>query len=217
MTNVFPIGPAEDPLERAQRLLAEMPPELPEKTTVAAVVYDELERARIDGNFRIIEQELDAGAAAPASRDARIDPDDIRMFWVTLLLTGGFATAAFVASFAGQLAMAENTYLPSYLRFLVPLFIDLPIIAISLNILIFRRRGQSTLLSWSMLAGLTLISATINAVHVLARAGTLDGAPLTLPTALGAGVMAAAPLLVLLTWEELGRLAVRPIEKKALK
>lgn len=206
MSSAFPILPDPDEVQRALDLL-----ELHEEP----VIYDADERHRIDSNFVLIEQLLKTRPPSPVrgGSDARVDPDDIRLFWVTLGLTAFFATAAFVASFAGQYAMAANTYLPSYLRALVPLFIDLPIIVVSLSILIFRRRRQSVLISWILLATLTAMSSAINGVHVLASAGVLTGAPLTLPVTLGAAVMAGAPILVLVSWEELSRLAIKPIDK----
>jgi hypothetical protein len=210
--NVWPIRPTEgEELERAMALL-DAPAQEP-------VIYTPEEQARIDGNFRVLEEailEMPAQEPHATGSQARIDPDDIRLFWVTLGLTAAFATAAFAASFSGQYAMAANTYLPNYLRFVVPLFIDMPIIVVSLSILIFRRRRQSTLPSWILLGTLTSISSTINAVHVLAQAGILAGQPLTLPVALGAGVMAAAPILVLVAWEEMARLAVKPLQKNEI-
>lgn len=140
---------------------------------------------------------------------ARLAADDIRFFLVILAGVVAFATASFAASFAGQYAMAANTGLPPFLWWLVPLFIDLPIIVLSLATLIFRARGQRVWHTWTVVVLLTGLSSAINVAHVYAVAG--DPA---LGVLLGAIVMGGAPWLVLVSFEELGRLGIKPPEKK---
>jgi Protein of unknown function (DUF2637) len=183
---------------------------------------EQSERARIDGNFLRLEQAIvdlrKTRQRTPRPRRtgsaARINADDIRFFWLILTLNLVFAAAALIASFAGQYAMAPYTFLPVWLYWLVPLFIDLPLLFTSSMVLIFKRRGQSQVLSWVILVVLTLVSSTINVVHVLSLAGVLDGSPLTIEHLVGASIMGLAPILVLVGWEEIARLAVKPIAKE---
>lgn len=141
---------------------------------------------------------------------ARLAADDIRFFLVILGGVVAFALASFAASFAGQYAMAPNTGLPEVLWWLVPLFIDLPIIVLSLATLIFRARGQRVWHTWAVVILLTALSAAINVAHVY----TVAAGDSTIGVALGAIVMGGAPWLVLVSFEELGRLGIKPPEKK---
>lgn len=202
MTNIFPIGPPgqDDDVQRALKLLE--PPE--------PAVYDDAERARIDNNFAAIERAR-TPEPRPSRRGATVDPDDIRLFWPVLAGQLVIATAAFAASFSGQYAMAQYTFLPPYLYWLVSVFIDLPIIVSSINILIFRQRGVAVRRSWVLVGTLTALSSTINVTHVLSEAGVLAGGPLRAENAIGATVMGLAPIIVLVIWEEISRLAISPI------
>lgn len=141
---------------------------------------------------------------------ARLAADDIRFFLVILSGVVAFALASFTASFAGQYAMAANTGLPTYLWWLVPLFIDLPIIVLSLATLIFRARGQHVWHTWAVVILLTGLSSAINVAHVYGVSTAEAG----IGTALGAVVMGGAPWLVLVSFEELGRLGIKPPEPK---
>jgi hypothetical protein len=194
-------------------------------------VYDDLEpdhlfQRRTNANFELVDKtigvlrhDLDAAASAGKRRHhrtrtgapARLAADDIRFFLVILGGVVAFALASFAASFAGQYAMAPNTGLPEYLWWLVPLFIDLPIIVLSLATLIFRARGQRVWHTWAVVILLTALSSAINVAHVYGSAGIQNGA---VGVALGAVVMGGAPWLVLVSFEELGRLGIKPPEKK---
>jgi hypothetical protein len=140
---------------------------------------------------------------------ARLAADDIRFFLVILGGVVAFALASFTASFAGQYAMARNTGLPQLLWWLVPLFIDLPIIVLSLATLIFRARGQRVWHTWAVVVLLTGLSSAINVAHVYGVAARPGYG-----TLLGAVVMGGAPWLVLVSFEELGRLGIKPPEPK---
>lgn len=138
---------------------------------------------------------------------ARLAADDFRFFLVILGGVVAFALASFTASFAGQYAMARNTGLPELLWWLVPLFIDLPIIVLSLATLIFRARGQHVWHTWAVVILLTALSSAINVAHVYSVAPGTAG---DLGRLLGAVVMGGAPWLVLVSFEELGRLGIKP-------
>lgn len=137
---------------------------------------------------------------------ARMNPDDIRLARGVLAGTAAFGAAAFVVSFGGQLAMAPYTQLQPALYWFVPFVIEAPIILLSFMIAVFRRRKQSTAMPWVIVLALTALSSAINGLHVYIES---DGLP-TPGDVAGAVVMALAPWLVLLLFEEFVRLAVRP-------
>lgn len=149
---------------------------------------------------------------APASRPkvARVDPDDRRVLYVVLALVLVVSAAAGVASFAGQTAMGQYTGLPPWLYFVIPLFIDLPIMVVSFLIPIFRARGERVVTSWIMLGTLTGLSSAINVVHVL----DVNGGTLSVNTITGCVVMGLAPIVIMISFEEVVRLAVTTPEKE---
>ncbi len=169
-------------------------------------IDDAIGEIRADIRRKRLPRERHRRTGAPA----RLAADDIRFFLVILGGVVAFALASFTASFAGQYAMARNTGLPEFLWWLVPLFIDLPIIVLSLATLIFRARGQHVWHTWAVVVLLTGLSSAINVAHVYAAADG-DG---TVGLALGAVVMGGAPWLVLISFEELGRLGIKPPERK---
>lgn len=197
-----------------------------EREVLEMQVLDDLEpdhlfQRRTNANFALLDAAIGELRTAPkmvrrrrTGAPARLAADDIRFFLVILGGVVAFALASFAASFAGQYAMAPNTGLPEYLWWLVPVFIDLPIIVLSLATLIFRARGQRVWHTWAIVIALTGLSSAINVAHVLdagSRSG-LDAGSTGL--ALGAVVMGGAPWLVLVSFEELGRLGIKPPEKK---
>lgn len=208
--------------EAIESLELEMLPNVPEP--LPALQFQQLQEGnwelmrgnltKIDEAIGEIRGRLDSAPRARRPRrtgaPARLAADDFRFFLVILGGVVAFALASFTASFAGQYAMARNTGLPEFLWWLVPLFIDLPIIVLSLATLIFRARGQHVWHTWAVVILLTALSAAINVAHVYGAAGQSVG----VGTALGAVVMGGAPWLVLVSFEELGRLGIKPPEKK---
>ncbi len=144
----------------------------------------------------------------PVDKRARVDPDDRRVLTVVLALVLVVAIAAGTASFAGQTAMGPYTALPPVLYPIIPMFIDLPIMVVSFLIPIFRARGESVVTSWIMLGTLTALSSAINVVHVL------DGATMSVNTLTGCVVMGLAPIVIMISFEEVVRLAVHTPEKE---
>ncbi len=189
------------------------------------VAIQEAERhlaARFDGNFVIIENAIRELSKRREKRvrvhrtgaGARINPDDYRAGRAIIVLTLVFAVAASVASFAGQIAMAPYTILPYELYIIVPLMIDLPVAYLGWMAMIFLRRKQKATRTRMLLFALTSLSSYINILHVLSESGIVDGAPLTIEVGTGALIMGLAPWLVLISWEELTRLVVRPLGEK---
>lgn len=134
----------------------------------------------------------------------RINPDSIQALWLTVALVGFLAVASFMVSFTGLHEVASWAGLPSWLRWAVPVFIDVAILAYTLAVLIHRHRGEKTWLSWVSLAGFTLFSMVANAAHALA----LDH-PDSTQQIIGAAVAALAPVSVFTATEQLGRLVIR--------
>lgn len=175
--------------------------------------------SRFDRNFVIVEKaihELQRQLKRPpkihhrTGAAARINPDDYRAGRIIIALTVVFASASAAASFSGQIAMAPWTALPVYLYFVVPLAIDLPVAYLSWMAMIYRRRKQGAKRTWALLISLTIVSSIVNIVHVLSFWGVLAGKPLTIEIAVGTTIMGIMPLLVLISWEELARLVVKP-------
>lgn len=167
---------------------------------------------QFDEAFGALRDELDQLKRRPprerrTGAGARLNPDTI---WIAWAIMGGvalFAAAALLASFAGQYAMAVYTHLPVWLWWVVPLFIEFPIVVLSFAIPVFRRRRQrgANALAWSMLWTLTIASSLINITHVGIESGFAEPGDIV-----GAAIMGAAPILVLLSFEVFVLLVVRP-------
>lgn len=184
---------------------------------------------RIDGNFVILEKAITQTRAEIAKkrrplwperkkhrtgRAARFDPDDARA--TPWLVTGmlAFVVAALAAAFAGQIAMAPYTELPDFLYWLVPVFIDLPIILLAYVAQVFRRRKQGAKATWLMLYIWTAAASIIQIVHVLSESGILTGTPMTVENWVGVSIMGAVPWILLFSWEQLTKLLVKPQGEK---
>ncbi|WP_066217166.1 DUF2637 domain-containing protein [Arthrobacter woluwensis] len=134
----------------------------------------------------------------------RINPDSPRTLWFTVALVAFLAVASFMVSFAGLHEVATWAGLPSWLRWAVPVFVDVAILAYTLSVLIHRHRGEATWPSWVALSGFTVLSVIANAAHALSV--THEN---LLQAIVGAGVAAMAPVAVFAATEELGRLIIR--------
>lgn len=138
-----------------------------------------------------------------SSRSHRINPDSIHALWFTVVLVGFLAVTSFMVSFAGLQEVAKWVGLPVWLRWAVPVFIDVAILAYSLAVLIHRARGEKTWASWVSLAGFTTVSVLANAGHtfMLDHENVWQGW-------IAAGIAALAPVAVFASTEELGRLVI---------
>lgn len=188
------------------------------------------EVGRIDRNFVRLGQKLQEAEARiekkrrplierrprkhRVGRAARFDPDDARAtpWLVAGMLT--FVVAALIAAFAGQIAMAPYTTLPPELFWLVPVFVDLPIILLAYIAQVFRRRKQRSWDTWLALVLFTAGSSVIQIVHVLSVSGVLDGATMTVEIWVGVSIMGSVPWIVLFSWEQLTKLLVKPQGEK---
>ena len=138
------------------------------------------------------------------ARINRINPDSIQALWLTVVLVGFLAIASFMVSFSGLHEVAAWAGLPEWLRWAVPVFIDVAILAYTLAVLIHRHRGEPTWASWASLGGFTLFSMIANAAHAWAMPH-----PNLAQQVIGAAVAALAPVSVFAATEQLGRLVIR--------
>lgn len=134
----------------------------------------------------------------------RINPDSIVTLWLTVGLVCFLAVASFMVSFTGLHEVAEWAGLPLWLRWAVPVFIDVAILAYTMAVLIHRHRGERTWASWVSLAGFTLFSMIANGAHALSIPHPDD-----VQRVIGAAVASMAPVAVFAATEQLGRLAIR--------
>lgn len=137
------------------------------------------------------------------STSRRINPDSIQTLWFTVGVVGFLAATSFMVSFAGLTEVAKWVGVPTWMRWTVPAFIDMAILAYSLAVLIHRSRGEATWASWISLSLFTGVSVIANAAHALSIEHAVNW-----QAWIGAGIAALAPIGVFAATEELGRLAV---------
>ncbi|MGY4543604.1 hypothetical protein ACVWY0_003544 [Arthrobacter sp. UYNi723] len=133
----------------------------------------------------------------------RINPDSMATLWLTVCLVGFLAVASFMVSFTGLHEVAAWAGLPVWLRWAVPVFIDVAILAYTLAVLIHRHRGERTWASWISLGGFTVFSMVANAAHALSIPHPDFGQQI-----IGAAIASLAPLAVFAATEQLGRLVI---------
>lgn len=143
------------------------------------------------------------------SGPVRINPDSIVTLWLTVGLVCFLAVASFMVSFTGLHEVAAWAGLPVWLRWAVPVFIDVAILAYTMAVLIHRHRGERTWASWVSLAGFTLFSVVANGAHALSIDHPDDGQRI-----IGAAVASMAPVAVFAATEQLGRLVIRRPERQ---
>lgn len=138
----------------------------------------------------------------------RINPDSIQALWFTVGLVGFLVATSFMVSFAGLTEVAVWVGLPPWMRWTIPAFIDVAILAYALAVLIHRSRGEATWPSWVSLGLFTVVSVIANAAHALSI-----GHEVVWQAVIGAGLAALAPVGVFAATEELGRLVVERADK----
>jgi hypothetical protein len=143
-------------------------------------------------------------------RTVRINPDSMVTLWLTVGLVGFLAVASFMVSFTGLHEVAAWAGLPFWLRWAVPVFIDVAILAYTMAVLIHRHRGEKTWASWISLAGFTLFSMIANGAHALSIPH-----PNETQQIIGAAIASMAPVAVFAATEQLGRLVIRRPEEPA--
>lgn len=142
------------------------------------------------------------------SYNARINPDSKKTLWFTVILIVSLGMTSFLVSFNGLLDVATWVGLPPNLRWAVPVFIDISILAYSMAAVIHKARNESVRATWVSLGVFTFMSVIANAVHALS---TGQGHTVA-QSWIGAVIAAAAPIAVFAATEELSRLAFRSPE-----
>ncbi len=146
--------------------------------------------------------------ARPARRRlaVKLNADSRVLVYTVVVLVALLGATSLAASFSGLIAVAEWARLRPELRWTTPVGLDGAILVYTAAALVRRARGESTRLAWiGVIAGTTL-SATANAVHVLAAGTAALDAPWV--RAVGAGIAALAPILAALSVHQLADLAV---------
>lgn len=119
-----------------------------------------------------------AAGEQPFSRllaGTRLDPrgsTGFSILVISMVLLVGVSAA--LASFEGQMAVADWAMLRGPRAVVVPIVIDGSIVVFSLAAILKRARGQSTLLSWTVVGVFTAISIAANAFHVLIETPNID-------------------------------------------
>jgi hypothetical protein len=137
---------------------------------------------------------------------ARMNPDDIRVFYGVLAGSVLLPVFTFAASFTFQSAFGVYTPLEAAWYWVIPCILELPLVVLTPMILIFRRRHESTKGPWSLAIGLTIAAAAINFVHAVDE---MPAEPITSHW-FGAVFVASWPVLTLITFKFFARLAVKP-------
>lgn len=133
----------------------------------------------------------------------RINPDSRGTLWATVILIGILGITSFTVSFFGLHDVAAWVGLPVWLRWAVPVFIDIAILAYSLAAVIHRSRGEMVWPTWLTLGVFTSASVIANGAHALAKG---EGAT-AVQSWIGAGIAAMAPVAVFAATEQVSRLA----------
>lgn len=133
----------------------------------------------------------------------RINPDSLKTLWFTVGAVAILGLTSFMVSFNGLHDVAAWVGLPWWMRWAVPVFIDIAILAYSMAAVIHRARGEATWPTWLTLAVFTVVSVVANAAHALAK-GEGETA---VQSWIGAGIASMAPLAVFAATEQISRLA----------
>lgn len=108
-----------------------------------------------------------------------------------------------MVSFNGLRDVAAWVGLPLWMRWAVPVFIDIAILAYSLAAVIHKSRGESVRTTWITLGVFTATSVVANAAHAL----SVGQGETVVQRTIGAVIAALAPIAVFAATEELSRLA----------
>lgn len=108
-----------------------------------------------------------------------------------------------MVSFNGLRDVAAWVGLPLWMRWAVPVFIDIAILAYSLAAVIHKSRGESVRTTWITLGVFTATSVVANAAHAL----SVGEGETVVQRTIGAVIAALAPIAVFAATEELSRLA----------
>jgi hypothetical protein len=132
---------------------------------------------------------------------SRIDPDTRGVLIAATVSAALIAAVSFALSAAGLVQVAAWAHVPWCLRWGAPVMIDGAIAVYTLAVLVFRARGESTVVAWVSLALWTAVSVGGNAAHGWEP-------PALVQRAVGTVVVALAPVAVVLAVHTISDLIV---------
>lgn len=144
-------------------------------------------------------------------RATRINPDTPRVLGLALFLVFVLMVSSFIVSFFGIWGVsAETTNIPGPLTWLPALFLDAAILAYTISYFVFQARSEPVVKTRFALWAFALLSVAANVAH------TLDGVTPEMSAysvAIGILITASAPIAVVLSTEEIARLAFQRPKK----
>jgi hypothetical protein len=164
-----------------------------------------VDRAYADLGTRIARLEKRPPRERRTGAAARVNPDNIHVFYGVLAGSLLLPLFTFAASFAFQRDFGKYTPLEQWWWWVIPCILELPLVVLTPMILVFRRRHESTVGPWALAIALTAAAAAINFIHAVDERGLVSPA-----TWSGALFVASWPVLTLVTFKFFARLAVKP-------
>ncbi|SDF99755.1 Protein of unknown function [Cellulosimicrobium cellulans] len=126
-----------------------------------------------------------------ATPTSRINPDTRLVLAGLLLVLVAVAAASFTLSFTGVSAAATWAAIPARLAWLVPVALEVAMLAYVVTAAVRTHRGQRARLAWTLVWALTTVSSAINALHAW------DAGPQGWQGVVGAGLAAMFPFMTL--------------------
>jgi hypothetical protein len=133
-------------------------------------------------------------AAAPSDlrpSSVRINPDNRFVLTGLLVVLVAVAAASFTLSFTGVSAAAPWASIPVRLAWLVPVALEVAMLAYVVAASVRTHRGQRAALAWTLVWALTTVSSALNALHAW------DAGPQGWQGAVGAGLAGMFPFMTL--------------------
>jgi len=191
----------------AEKLEANKVADYPEKVAVA--------QAKPKGKQNLLGLAM-PGRGTTKPQATRMNPDTPKVLSLALFLVFILMVSSFIVSFFGIWGVSlETTNLPSSIAWLPALFLDAAILAYTISYFVFRHRGEPVIRTRIALWVSASLSVAANIAH------TLDGVTPEMSAysvAVGLMITASAPIAVVLSTEEVARLAfASPTKKKKKK
>lgn len=148
-------------------------------------------------------------------RATRLNPDTPRVLGLAIFLVFVLMVSSFIVSFFGIWGVsAETTNIPGPITWLPALFLDAAILAYTISYFVFKARSEPVIKTRFALWAFALLSVAANIAH------TLDGVTPEMSTfsvAIGLMITGSAPIAVVLSTEEIARLAFERTDNKKKK
>ena len=142
----------------------------------------------------------------------RLNPDTPRVLGLAIFLVFVLMVSSFIVSFFGIWGVSqETTNIPGPITWLPALFLDAAILAYTISYFVFKARSEPVIKTRFALWAFALLSVAANIAH------TLDGVTPEMSTysvAIGLMITGSAPIAVVLSTEEIARLAFQRTQPK---